>query len=164
MIEHGLYIIKKEYFELLESIGCECDKNDGEKRPVYCCFKDNKIADLYWAIPTSDFNHREKYQIEKFYNYTHKSLDDLRSCYYYIGFTTKKAVYKISSCFPIIDKYIDHEFTSNGTHVIIKNKKAIHELDIKLRRILAFENNNNNYFPQHITDIKNALLKELNKE
>jgi hypothetical protein len=42
-----------------------------------------------------------------------------------------------------------------------KNKKLIQTLNEKLARILAFEASSNNYFRQHITDIKKALIAEL---
>ena len=92
------------------------------------------------------------------------SSDDLRSSYYYKGMTTKPAIYKISSCFPIIDKYIDHPYMSNGKHVIVKNKDAVNIIFKKLKHILAFEGRNHNYFPQHITTIKEYLIKELKEE
>lgn len=51
MTEHGLYIIKKEYLELVKSLGGDCDYNNGDKRPIYCCIKDNKIEKMATAIP-----------------------------------------------------------------------------------------------------------------
>ena len=58
MKEHGLYIIKDEFLEVIRRLGGDCDYKNGNKRPIYCCIKDNKIENLYWAIPTSDINHR----------------------------------------------------------------------------------------------------------
>jgi len=89
------------------------------------------------------------------------NINDLRSCYYHIGRTTKPALYKISSCYPITEKYIDHEFISCEKHVIIRRAETIKELERKLKRILAFESRRPNYFKQHITEIKNYLIKEL---
>ncbi|MBR1721651.1 MAG: hypothetical protein IJ727_04075, partial [Treponema sp.] len=91
--------------------------------------------------------------------YISKDKSDLRSCYYHIGKTTKPALFKISSCFPITEEYVDHEYTSCGKVVVLKNKELLSELERKLRKILAFESTRPNYFPQHITNIRNALLK-----
>lgn len=44
---------------------------------------------------------------------------------------------------------------------VIKNKKLISELERKLFRILSDENANPNKYRQHITDIKNKLIEEL---
>lgn len=164
MKEHGLYIIRKEFLELVHKLGGDCDYYNGNKRPIYCCIKDNKIDGLYWAIPTSDISHRKDEQKAYYEKCLEKPDSDLRSCYYHIGRTTKDAVYKVSSCYPITAKYIDHEFNSCGKHVIIRRAETVNELERKLKRILAFESRKPNYFQQHITDIKNYLLNELDME
>ena len=43
----------------------------------------------------------------------------------------------------------------------MKNRVLLADLEYKLRRILTYEKNNPNFFRQHITDIKNYLIKEL---
>ncbi len=63
---------------------------------------------------------------------------------------------------PITEKYIDGIHAgADKQHYIIKNQKLISELRRKLFRILSVENSKNNCFRQHITDVKNHLLKEL---
>lgn len=163
MVENGLYIIKREFIDIISKISEECDIISGDKRPVFCCIKDNKIEGLFWAIPTSDLSHRDNEQREYYNLCLNCKEDDLRSCYYHLAKTTKDALYKISSCYPIIDKYIDHEFISNKKHVIMKKQKDILEIRRKFRRILSMESRNPNYFKQHITDIKNFLIEELKK-
>ena len=44
---------------------------------------------------------------------------------------------------------------------IIKNPVLLESINYKLNRILNFEATNQNYFRQHITDIKESLIKEL---
>ncbi len=160
MTEHCLFIVKQSFIDLLSSLGSEIDTEKGTKRPVYCCLKDSKINGLYWAIPTSDLAHRSQKQIEKYNDYINKDKNDLRSCYYHIGRTTKPALFKISSCFPITEQYIDHEYVSCGKVVVLKNTILVSELERKLRKILAFESTRPNYFSQHITNIKNKLLEK----
>ena len=164
MVEHGLYIIKKQFFELVKRLGGDCDYYNGDKRPIYCCIKDKRIEGLYWAIPTSDIEHRSDGQQAYYEKCLEQPDTDLRSCYYHIGRTTKKALYKVSSCFPITDKYIEHEFKTCGTHVIIKRAETVNELERKLKRILSFEARKPNYFAQHITDVKKYLVNELGEK
>ncbi|MCL2018149.1 MAG: hypothetical protein FWG70_00180 [Oscillospiraceae bacterium] len=161
MVEHGLYILRPEFFELIKSLGGDCDSNAGGKRPVYCCIKDNKIDGLYWAIPTTNISHRSEAQNKKFSYFMSLDDKDLRSCYYHKANTTVKSIYKISSCFPVIEKYVDHEFTTSGVHVIMRRKNDISEIERKLKRILSFEFRKNNYFPQRISDIRNNLIAEI---
>ncbi len=64
---------------------------------------------------------------------------------------------------PITDKYIDGVHVgADKQHYIIKNPMLAAELERKLLRILSVENSKNNSFRQHITDVKNYLLSELN--
>ena len=49
---HGFYILKDEYFELVEDCYLK-NKKDGN-RPFYHCFKDDTSEkELYWMIPLS---------------------------------------------------------------------------------------------------------------
>lgn len=86
----------------------------------------------------------------------------IRSCYYHLGRITSKSIFFISDAIPITDKYILSEhLASNDTPYIIKNPVLLESLNYKLNRILNFEATNHNYFRQHITDIKESLIKEL---
>jgi len=161
MIENGLYILKSDFFKLIESLGGDCDKDAGGKRPVYCCIKDELIDGLYWAIPTSDISHRSEGQKSRYDRYISFDSKDLRSCYYHKAKTTVESIYKISSCFPVTDKYVEHEFTTNGVHVILKRKDDIEEIKRKLKRILSMEFSRINYFSQRISDIRDYLINEL---
>ena len=164
MIENGLYVVKRDILNIIISLGGDCDINSGDKRPVFCCVKDKKVEGLYWAIPTSDISHRDKSQV----NYYNMCLAcderDLRSCYYHIVKGNRTALYKISSCYPITEKYIDHEYKVNNIHVIVQRNEDLLEINRKFRRIIAMENRKPNYFRQHITDVKNYLIKELEAE
>ena len=53
MIENGFYKIKQEFVDLIIRLGGTY--RDKKERPVFCCFEDKNIQDLFWAIPTSDY-------------------------------------------------------------------------------------------------------------
>ena len=49
---HGFYILKDEYFELVDD--CYLKNNKDGNRPFYYCFKDNNSEkEIYWMIPLS---------------------------------------------------------------------------------------------------------------
>jgi hypothetical protein len=128
---------------------------------LFRSLKDIGIDGLYWAIPTTELSHRSEAQRKKYTYFLSLGKKDFRSCYYHRAKTTVDAIYKISSCFPVIEKYVEHEFTTSGNHVILQQKNDISEISRKLHKILAVEQRRPNYFAQHITDIKYALIKEL---
>lgn len=90
---------------------------------------------------------------------------DIRSCFYHIGNTDIKSIFFISDAVPITDKYIEREYKDKTNKIhIVKNKVLLAELEYKLGRILQFEKSKPNYFRQHITDLKNYLIEELENE
>ena len=120
---------------------------------------------LFWAVPIGNWGHRDgaaKARIQKYMSYDDK---DIRSCYYHIGKTDVTSIFFISDVVPITDKYIVREYINKytGLPYIIKNKMLLSELQRKLKRILYWENANPNVFRQHITDVKEYLIKELNE-
>lgn len=162
MIEHGMYFGKNEFYQIIRDNGGSW--NDSKERPIICLIKSIECDNLYWAIPVGNYEHRNeqaKKRIQKFMQYNKK---DIRSCFYHIGNTNEKSIFFISDVVPITDKYIDREYLNQSKKIhIVKNKVLLADLEYKLRRILTYEKNNPNFFRQHITDIKNYLIKELNE-
>ena len=157
MIENGFYKINVGFIDLINSLGGKYA--DKKERPVFCCIEDKYVKSLFWAIPTSDLSHRSPEQISKIRGWCNES--GIRSAYYHIGYTNRPAIYRISSCFPITEKYIDSEYISQGVHVILKNKKEIAIIQQKLHRILFDESIHPNKYEQHMTDIRNYLVEEM---
>lgn len=162
MIEHGMYFGKSEFYQIIRDNGGSW--NDSKERPIICLIKSTECNNLYWAIPVGNYEHRNeqaKERIQKFIQYNKK---DIRSCFYHIGNTNEKSIFFISDVVPITDKYIDREYLNQSKKIhIVKNKILLADLEYKLRRILTYEKNNPNFFRQHITDIKNYLIEELNE-
>lgn len=160
MVENGFYKIKSDFVEIINHLGGRYA--DQKERPVFCCIEDKYVKSLFWAIPTSDISHRSPAQISKIESWCKES--GIRSAYYHIGYTNRPAIYRISSCFPITDKYIDGEYISQGIHLVLKNKNEIAVIRQKLNRILFDESIHPNKYEQHITDILNYLVREISAD
>ena len=162
MEQKAMYFAKNEIYEKIRNSGGQW--NDSKERPIVCLIESKEIKGLYWAIPVGMYNHRDGQAIDRINTYLNYPENDLRSCYYHIGKTTTKSIFFISDVIPITEDYIERDYLGYDKKLfIIKNKKLLKELERKLFRILAFENNKKNYFRQHITDIKQELVSELNK-
>lgn len=163
MKEHGMYFGKPQFYQIIKDVGGIW--NDSKERPILCLLKSFEHNDLYWAIPVGNYNHRDeeaKERIQKYMNYDKK---DIRSCFYHVGKTNEMSIFFISDVVPFIDKYIDREYLNRTRSIhIVKNKVLLSNLEYKLKRILEFEHRKPNHFRQHITDIKNYLIEELNKD
>jgi hypothetical protein len=109
----------------------------------------------------SDLTHRTPEQIIKIENWCALSSRDIRSSYYHIGHTNRPAIYRISNCFPVIEKYIEDQYTSQGSHLILASENEIRTIRKKLSRVLLSESKNPDKYEQHITTIMNHLIKEI---
>lgn len=48
MIENGYYKVKDAFFSFfIDKYGCVFKYNKGGNRPVFCCFEDTKVKELY---------------------------------------------------------------------------------------------------------------------
>lgn len=161
MQQYGMYFGKEELYELIRTTGGVW--NDSKERPLVCMIKSLEYEGLYWAIPVGNWNHRNKAAQDRINRFIGYPEGDLRSCYYHVGNTDQKSIFFISDVIPISDKYIDREYINPFSHTIhiIQNKELIAAVEKKLRMVLAFENSRPNYFRQHITDVKKAIIKEL---
>lgn len=162
MVENGFYKVTQEFIELIRKLGGTY--KDAKERPIFCCIKDKFTDNLYWAIPTSDLSHRDDQQVRRIESLIALPDRDIRSSWYHIGHTNKPAIYRISSCFPITEKYIDGEYTSQGKHLMLANQADIAIIRRKLYRILLSEKRNPNKYEQHITVIEQFLVSELEFE
>lgn len=159
MLENGFYKISQDFVDLIRNLGGAYQ--DAKERPIFCCSEDKYLSGLYWAIPTSDLSHRDEKVMKRIDNFISLPDRDIRSCWYHKGHTNRPALYRISNCFPVTEKYIDDEYISNGKHLTLMNKKEISTIRRKLSRVLFDENKNPNKYEQHITSIKEYLMKEL---
>ena len=114
MIENGFYKISPDFIQLIKGLGGQY--LDTKERPIFCCFEDKYTKNIYWAIPTSDLSHRSEKQKEKIQSYCNLNInDDIRASFYHLGTTNKPAIYRISNCLPVTDKYIDGPYLSQGS-------------------------------------------------
>lgn len=160
MIERGLYYATSSFAELSCSLGGEW--RDPKRRPIVCLIRSAAHDDLYWAIPMGSLNHRTPEQRRRLDFYINLPDDDIRSCYYHIGRTSNRSIFFISDAIPITEKYIESiHVGADNCHYIIKNPNLISELKRKLFRVLSVENTDRNHFRQHISDVKDYLIQEL---
>ena len=161
MNEKCMYFCKSDIYQKIRDVGGTW--NDSKERPIVCLIESAEQKGLYWAIPVGNWDHRDNTAQQRINKYMSYHKRDIRSCFYHVANTTVKSIFFISDVIPITQEYIDRDYLGFDKNVFqIKNKPLIDELERKLKRILSHEKANKNYFRQHITDIKVALIEELN--
>lgn len=117
LIEDGkFYFIKDEFFDIFKDYGLMVNKENGNKRPCYFCFRDRKNKDIIWFVPLS--TKYEKYK--KLYE--NKKIKSGKKPIYNFVFGNvlgKKAVFLVQNIFPTTEKYIDKKYVNSNKDVEI---------------------------------------------
>lgn len=118
IIEDGkFYFIKDDFFELFKEYKLMKNKENGNKRPCYFCFKDNRDDRIIWFVPIS--SKYEKYK--KIYE--DKKKKQKRVYNFVFGEVVgKKAVFLIQNIFPTTEKYILEKYMTENKDVKISLK------------------------------------------
>ena len=159
-IEEGkFYFLKDSFFERMKDSNLVQNKDNGNKRPCYYCFRDKKEDELIWFVPiSSKVSKYKKIYEEKLKKY--KRVDTL----VFGKVNSEDRVFLIQNMFPIIKKFIDSTYTRKNMPVRI-NYELQNEIEAKANKVLILVKKGNKglVFP-NITNIKEIMIKELIKE
>ena len=115
VIEDGkFYFIKDEFFDVFKDYGLMVNKENGNKRPCYFCFRDKFNKEIIWFVPIS--TKYEKYK--KIYEY--KKQKQRRVYNFVFGEVVgKKAVFLIQNIFPTTEEYVLEKYITENKDVEI---------------------------------------------
>ena len=157
VIEDGkFYFIKDEFFDVFKDYGLMVNKENGNKRPCYFCFKDRQNSEIIWFVPIS--TKYEKYK--KIYD-NKKLKTGNRPVYNFVfgSVLGKKAVFLIQNIFPTTEKYIEEKYTNSNKDVEIPTVVKDEIIKTSLRVVRLAEGGTNIPF-YDIIEMKNLLLKQ----
>ena len=149
------YFMKDSFFEVFKEYKIMENKESGNKRPCYFCFRDRKNKRIIWFVPIST-----KYDKYKKIYESKKSKAGKRPVYNFVfgNVLGKKAVFLIQNIFPTTEKYIEEKYTNSNIDVEIPAvvKEEIIKTALRVVR-LAEEGIHIPFYD--IIEMKNILLK-----
>lgn len=155
-IEKGkFYFIKDEFFNKINVKNLLMNKDNGNKRPCYYCFKDKDNDKLIWFIPIS--SKIEKYK--KIYNYKLNKYGKVDTIVFGKVNNDERA-FLIQNMFPITEKYIQEKYKRNNKDVEITYTLR-EEIDKKANFILSLAEIGKKVIFIDVVKIKQILLNEL---
>lgn len=151
IIEHGLYLVKDQYFADFRRPYWMDNKN--EHRPYYYLFLDRD--GIPWVIPMSSQTENYQKKIER-----EEKKRGLGNClYYHIGrVASTDRVFLIGDMFPISEEYIKAPFTIGKYHYISRNKKLNATIHSKAMRYLRLVEQGVMKSRNDVLGIKKSLL------
>lgn len=158
MKKSGLYIIKDRFFKDFPDPYLKGNKE--ENRPHYYCFKDEKDG-VFWVIPLSS-------QVDKYKNIIDKRESKGKECnslHVAKLDNGKESAFLIQDMFPIIEEYIEREYTFAGQHMVVTSERLIKTIDRKARNTLSMIKRGKKYLSTQ-PDVLRILkkLKENNND
>lgn len=154
MIEGGFYIIKEEFFNLVDEPFLRANKQGN--RPHYYCFKDDKAL-VYWMIPLSSKVEKYKHIVEKRMK-KHKSCDTIHIIK---TDNDKWNVLLIADMFPITEQYIERKYAIASNHLRVTSEHEMREISRKSKKVLGMLKQGVKFSPTQcdIAKIKKVLNK-----
>ncbi len=157
IIEDGkFYFIKDEFFDIFKDYGLMVNKENGNKRPCYFCFRDRKNKEIIWFVPIS--TKYEKYK-EIYENKKLKSGN--RPVYNFVfgKVLGKNSVFLIQNIFPTTEKYIEKKYTNSNIDVEIPTTEKNNVIVTSFRVVQLAERGINIPF-YNIIEMRDILLKD----
>ena len=157
------YFIKDSFFDIIDDLELMQNKENGNKRPCYYCFKSKTYDDIIWFIPVS--TKIEKYQ--KIYNNKIQkqiklgkkpSIDTI----VFGNVANTYSVFLIQNMFPVTKKYVESQYIKNKIAIRLSNKLQT-EVIYKANKVLNLYNHGmkNIIFP-NVDKILEQLLSNNN--
>lgn len=131
------------------------NKETGNKRPCYFCFKDEINEHIIWFVPISKQYEKYKTIYDK-----KKSKIHREPLNFVFGIVKdEKAVFLIQNMFPTTEKYIEEKYQVRHNDVTI-SAPLQREIIEKARRVLRLEEKNIYVSFSNLIDFKKELLEE----
>ena len=130
------YFIKDSFFDIVNDPELMQNKENGNKRPCYYCFKSKSYDNIIWFIPVS--TKIEKYQ--KIYNNKiekqiklgkRPSIDTI----VFGNVTNIYSAFLIQNMFPVTKEYVESQYMKNKVPIRLSNKLQT-EIFYKANKVL----------------------------
>ena len=134
------YFIKDSFFDIIDDPELMQNKENGNKRPCYYCFKSKEYDKIIWFIPVS--TKVDKYQkiydnkIQKQIKLGKKpSIDTI----VFGNVTNTYSAFLIQNMFPVTEGYIESQYIKNKIAIKLSNKLQ-KEIIYKANKVLNLYN------------------------
>jgi len=156
IIEDGkFYFIKDNFFDLFEEYKLMQNKENGNKRPCYFCFKDKRDENIVWFVPIST-----KY--DKYKKIYEAKKEKQKRVYNFVfgEVVGKKAVFLIQNIFPTSERYILEKYITENKDVEIPLKMR-NKVIARAKQIINMAERGINIPFYDINKMKQILLKNI---
>ncbi|MEG1008307.1 MAG: hypothetical protein RSE41_03315 [Clostridia bacterium] len=158
-IEDGKFYFINDNF--IEKYGVKyklmTNKETGNKRPCYFCFKDEENDNIVWFVPIS----RQVEKYKKIYETKKHKMNKEPLNFVFGKVRNSDSVFLIQNMFPTIEKYILEKYTVNKTNDVTIFEDTKIDVLSKARSILKLAKNRNIHIAfSNLIEFKKELLND----
>ncbi|MBP3284685.1 MAG: hypothetical protein J6M02_04225 [Clostridia bacterium] len=154
-IESGkFYFIKDSFFDLFKEYGLMQNKENGNKRPCYFCFKDLEDEEIIWFVPISS-------KVDKYKAIYDKKIRNKKRVYNFVfgKVLGKEKAFLIQNIFPTTEEYIENVYRNKESDVEITEALKENIISVSMNVIKLAKKGINIPF-YNILEMKNILLSK----
>ena len=155
----GFYFIKDTFFDIIDDPELMKNKENGNKRPCYYCFKSKEYNNIIWFIPVS--TKIDKYQ--KIYDYKIQkqiklgkkpSIDTI----VFGDVANTYSAFLIQNMFPVTEQYVESQYIKNKVPIRLSNKLQTEIVDKATKVLNLYNHGMKNIIFPNIDKILEQLL------
>ena len=154
------YFIKDAFFDVIEDKELMQNKENGNKRPCYFCFRSKENNEIIWFIPVSTKVDKYKKIYNKKIEMQKKLGKKLSVDTIVFGYVSNTySTFLIQNMFPVTEKYIESQYIKNNVAIRLSNKLQ-KEIIYKANKVLGlYKHGMKNIIFPDIDKILKQLLK-----
>ena len=131
------YFIKDAFFDVIEDKELMQNKENGNKRPCYFCFRSKENNEIIWFIPVSTKVDKYKKIYNKKIEMQKKLGKKLSVDTIVFGYVSNTySTFLIQNMFPVTEKYIESQYIKNNVAIRLSNKLQ-KEIIYKANKVLG---------------------------
>ena len=131
------YFIKDTFFDVIEDKELMQNKENGNKRPCYFCFRSKENNEIIWFIPVSTKVDKYKKIYNKKIEMQKKLGKKLSVDTIVFGYVSNTySTFLIQNMFPVTEKYIESQYIKNNVAIRLSNKLQ-KEIIYKANKVLG---------------------------
>ena len=152
-----VYHIDDSYFDKVDDPNLMHNKENGNKRPTYCCILDSKTS-LLWMVPMST-------KAEKYQQIANRSIERYgESLGIVMGkFDGKESAFLLQNTFPVIPKYISHVHSRNGNPIPVSHN-TMKEIEHNFSKIMGLLKKGKKVVFTDVKKIEKIMIDEHHQE
>lgn len=155
------YFIKDDFFDVIDDPELMQNKENGNKRPCYYCFKSKENDKIIWFIPISTkVDKYKKIYDKKIQKQIELGKTPSIDTIVFGNVSNTYSTFLIQNMFPVTEKYIENKYIKNNVAITLSNKLQ-QEIISKANKVLKlYKHGMKNIIFPDIDKILNKLLEE----